>query len=41
MDDGKVFVGLDYLKDSVQVYVEDQRGEVLLNRCCKGARGNK
>jgi transposase len=34
MDDCKVFVGLDYHKDSVQVCVENEGGEVLVNRRC-------
>jgi len=35
MDDCKVFVGLDYHKDSVQVCVENQAGKVLVNRRCR------
>jgi len=34
MNDSKVFVGLDYHKDSVQVCVVNHRGDVLLNRRC-------
>ena len=34
MDDCKVFVGLDYHQASVQVCVEDQDGDVLVNRRC-------
>ena len=34
MDDCKVFVGLDYHQASVQVCVENESGEVLLNRRC-------
>ncbi len=35
MNDCKVFVGLDYHKDSVQVCVVNHRGDVLLNRRCR------
>lgn len=34
MDDCRVFVGLDYHQAWIQVCVEDQHGEVLVNRRC-------
>ena len=37
-----VFVGLDYHKDGVQVYVMDPEGKVLGNRSCgNGATANR
>lgn len=35
MDDCRLFVGLDYHKDSVQVCVENAAGQVILNRRCR------
>ena len=34
-----VFVGLDYHKDSVQVCIMDQAGQVLANRRCPNDAG--